>query len=55
MSLVRVDLLCFVKARDAAFLSRPDAAIHPKIAGLSDGLEISESVKKKYFPQSTND
>jgi hypothetical protein len=42
MSLVRVDLLCFVKARDAAFLRRPDAAMHPKIAGFSEGLSGSD-------------
>ena len=40
MSLVRVDLLCLVKARDAAFLRRPDAAMHPNMAGFSERLKI---------------
>lgn len=40
MSLVRVDRLCFVKAREAAFLSRADAAIHPNIAGFSEALKF---------------
>ena len=33
MSLVRVDLFLFSKARDAAFLSKADAAMQPKTVG----------------------
>ena len=47
MSLVRVDLLCFVKARDAAFLSSPDAAMHPNMAGFSERLKIFRERQKQ--------